>query len=345
MLEAAKALSEEQPSSYTLKDISFTAALVLELNSKLQLKTALKPIEDTAQRSDWYGVSIESSLDGRDWKKLCVGKISTAAKSHSQSSQASHPTNPLGRHVSKNYWYGITADTGLQYRQQFQILDEIITGVDDLQAIGSTPELKDATTYIIHPVALEQIFVTLMIPRHKGQGRNLRKLSIPSYIESLVITGVSSKLRWEGKITESREDKFTGNVSTVSNEGHSVLTAQGCKMSVVPSNKQKLESKLFSTTNWRTAKLKVVESRATKVTLLVPNNKHSFVAAIQKHFQGNGFKCETCTFKDRFSPDQHVISLLDFDDPYVYNFTEARVQKFRDMLRAFTASMIWVTPI
>ncbi|PVH98314.1 KR-domain-containing protein [Periconia macrospinosa] len=344
VLEAARAMSEGKSSSYTLKDISFISALVLESNSKLQLKTVLKPVEDVAEQGHWYDFSIESSLDGSDWKKRCVGKISTVVEGNLQFSQAPHPTNQLARYVSKNYWYDITADSGLQYGPQFQILDEITTSVNDLQAIASSSTLKDTTTYVFHPVTLELVVLTLMIARYQGQGRNLRKLSVPSYIEKLVFTGASRKLKLGAQITKVGEDDFTGDISIISDDGHSVLAAQGCRMSAVSSNKQKLESKLFSTTKWSTAKLKAGDSRASKVTLLVPNNNHSFVTAVQKHFQKNGVECETCTFEDSFSPGQDVISLLDFVDPYVYNFTEARFQNFTKKLSAFKGSLIWVTP-
>jgi hypothetical protein len=343
-VEAANEISDGNSVSYTLRDVSITSALLLNPDLELQLQTKLQPIEKSVEKERWYNFQITSSFDGSNWIERCVGKISSLGLGNLDSIQALDPKGSLARHLSRNYWYDITADSGLRYGSIFQNLDEITTSVTDLRATASGSAFEGAAKYILHPVTIEQSFQILMVAACQGQGRKLRKLSIPSYIETIVITGVSGKLRLEGKATETRPNGLTGDVSMISKEGQPVLTIQGCRMSIVSSNRQKVESKLFSTTEWSAARLKATTGRAKKITLLVPNGNSPLAIAVKTYFEENEIECDTCSLEDTFPPGQDVISLLDFGEPYVYNFTEARFQTFIKKMSVFKGSMIWVTP-
>lgn len=344
VVEAANEISDGKSLSYTLRDVSITSALLLSPDLKLQLQTKLQPIETSAESESWYNFQIRSSLDGSYWIERCVGRVSSLGVGKSDSIPAPHPKGSLARHVSQNYWNDITADSGLQYGSKFRNLDKISTSVTDLRAVASSSAFEGGAEYILHPVTIEQSFQILMVAKYQGQGRKLRKLSVPSRIETLVITGASGKLRLAGKVTETRRNDLTGDVSMVSNEDQPVLTSQGCRMSFVSSNKQKVESKLFSTTEWSAASLKATTSRAKKATLLVPNESVPLAIAVKTYFQENEIDYDVRSFGDSFPPGQDVISLLDFGEPYVYNFTEARFKSFTKKMSAFKGSMIWVTP-
>ncbi len=344
VVEAANEIAEGKSLSYTLRDVSIASGLLLNPDSKLQLQTKLHPIENAAEKERWYSFQISSSLDGSNWIGRCIVRISSLGARNKRATLAPHPKDSLAKHVSQNYWYSITADSGLQYGSKFRNLDEITTSAMHLQAVASCAAFEGAAKYILHPVIIEQSFQILTLAKNQGQGRKLRKLSIPSYIETLVITGASGKLRLGAEVTETTPNGWTGDVSMISNEGQPVLTIQGCRMSTIPSSRQKVESKLFSTTEWSAARLKASIGRANKITLLVPNGNWPLVIAVQKYLQEEEIEYDTRSIEDSFPPGQDVISLLDLGEPYVYNFTEGYFQNFVKKMSAFNCHMIWVTP-
>nr|BBL33416.1 putative polyketide synthase [Lachnum palmae] len=463
--------------------------------SKAIVKRRIKIIAGDDQQ--WYKVEIKS-FDGGNWVERCVGKVTSQGVPSLDDSSAPSPKGSLARQVGRAYWYDVTADTGLQYGPAFQGLDKISTSVTDLSAVASISEFEDTTEYSMHPVTMDQAFQILMAAKYQGQGRKLRKLSIPSFIEKLAVSGASGKSRVGGKLTEVRPHGLTGDVTMVSEEGQPSLSIKGCRISDVSSDKQKVESKLFSSTDWKTdaslcnlnesllaqkseldkdtvaaaikiiahknpklkvlelgncgteeqkleawdlrshynlrlglaqkrsqssiqsfenfdppsrasahagfyfgfgksseqpvnkltfcpefdsgpknshkreaissdlyamlldcgfefkskdkfqsafvARLKTAPSNTKKITLLSPKDDHPLVGAVRASFQERGIECSTCNFEDNFPDGQDIISLVDFGEPFIYNFTEARFQSFVKKISAFKGSMIWVTP-
>ncbi|TVY85203.1 6-hydroxymellein synthase terB [Lachnellula suecica] len=93
------------------------------------------------------------------------------------------------------------------------------------------------------------------------------------------------------------------------------------------------------------ASLKKPSKHSKKITLVVPKSEHPLVDAIETTFSDNGIECEKCTFEDGLPNGQDIVSLVDFGEPYVYNFDEARFKSFTKQLSTFKGSMIWATPI
>lgn len=81
-----------------------------------------------------------------------------------------------------------------------------------------------------------------------------------------------------------------------------------------------------------------------RVTLVVPDDHHPLVDAVQSLLQDSGISCDKCTFEGNIPPGQDMIVLVDFGEPYLYNITAARFRGFIVRLSTFKGSVIWVTP-
>lgn len=92
------------------------------------------------------------------------------------------------------------------------------------------------------------------------------------------------------------------------------------------------------------AKLKNPLKHPKKLSLVVPDDHHPLVNAVQTSLQDSGIDCERYAFKDNIPQGQDMILMVDFGEPYLYNITEARFRDFANRLSSFKGSMIWVTP-
>lgn len=81
-----------------------------------------------------------------------------------------------------------------------------------------------------------------------------------------------------------------------------------------------------------------------KITLVVPDDHHPLVNAVQTALQENGIGCDRFTFEGNIPQGQDMISIVDFGEPYLYNITEARFRQFVNRLSGFKGAVIWVTP-
>lgn len=93
------------------------------------------------------------------------------------------------------------------------------------------------------------------------------------------------------------------------------------------------------------AELRKPLQHANKITLVASDHDHPLVIAVKSTFQDSGICCDRCMPEDEFPQGHDVISLVDFDEPYLYNITEAKFRGFASRLSSFRGSMIWVTPM
>lgn len=92
------------------------------------------------------------------------------------------------------------------------------------------------------------------------------------------------------------------------------------------------------------AQLKKSLQHPKRVTLVVPEDHNALAEVVQSALQDGGISWDRCTFDDNISQDQDMIALVDFGEPYLYNFTENRLRGFAKRLSTFKRSIIWVTP-
>lgn len=81
-----------------------------------------------------------------------------------------------------------------------------------------------------------------------------------------------------------------------------------------------------------------------EITLVVPDDPHPLADAVQSSLQDKGIGCTRCKFEGNIPQGQDMIVIVDFGEPYLYNFTEARFRHFTNYFSRFKGSMIWVTP-
>lgn len=254
--EAVRLVSNGEIDSYELRDFKINSALLLKPDDELEIQTTLRPVETTELMTVWYEIQI-TSHDGSHWVERCAGRVSSLIRPMFKVSDVHPPEDAFPRQIMKSYWYNVMADIGLQYGPTFQGLDEISISIAEPSAVATLSSFKDTTKYILHPVAIDQCFQILIIAAYQGQGRKVKELFVPTFIEHLVISGEGRcdgrrKLELRGTATKNDLAILTRGNCFMSESGHPILSMQGCKFSVVPSIRSRDESKLFSFIQWDT---------------------------------------------------------------------------------------------
>lgn len=245
-------LSNGNLESYSMKNLSITSSLLLRSDGKVRIRTRLRPVEVAGEMNQWFEIRI-TSYDGSHWVEHCVSKVSPRNGPNSMDPNVPHPQNPLQRHVARAYWYDVLESCGVKYGPAFRGLDEISTAIMEHKSVASISSFEDTTSYILHPVTIDQCLQIMVVAACKGQGRSLTGLSVVTAIEHLdVFKGARTKLRIGGMATKISSGSLTGNVSAVSEQGHPILLAKSCKTSLVPNERQKCEDKLLSFVKWDT---------------------------------------------------------------------------------------------
>ena len=245
-------LSNGNLESYSIKNLSITSSLLLRPDGKVRIRTRLRPVELAGEMNPWFEIQI-TSYDGTHWVEHCVSKVSPRNGFNSMDPNVAHPQNPLQRRVGRAYWYDVLESCGVKYGPAFRGLDEISTAVMEHESAASISSFEDTASYNLHPVTIDQCLQIMVVAACKGQGRSLTGLPVVTAIEHLVVfKGERTKLRIGGMATKVSSGNLTGNVSVVSEQGHPILLAKGCKASLVPNERQKCEDKLFSFVKWDT---------------------------------------------------------------------------------------------
>lgn len=238
--------------SYAVRNFSITSALLLRPEEKIKLRTRLRPVKVAGETSQWYEIQI-TSYDESHWKGRCVSKVCPRSAPSSNDPDVLDPKGTLQRHVARAYWYDVLESCGLKYGPAFQGLDEISTSPTEHKAFATISSFADTTKYILHPVTMDQCLQIVMVAACKGQGRLLTELSIVTAIEHLVVfSGGRAKLKIGGMAAKRRSGGLTGDVSVVSEDARPILLIKCCETSLVPNDRPKGESKLFSFVKWDT---------------------------------------------------------------------------------------------
>lgn len=238
--------------SYALRDFSITSALLLRPDDEIKLFTRLRPVNVAGDTGLWYEMQI-TSHDGTRWIERCVSKVSPRSAPSSLATDMRYSKDAPQRHIAQAYWYDVIADSGLKYGSAFQGLDEISASLTEQKAIATISPFEDTSKYILHPVTIDQCLQVLMVAACRGQGRQLGGLSVITSIQRLIVSnGEQGKLRAGGMGTRNESGGLTGDVSAISENGHSVLSIKGCETSLVPNDMASSENKLFSIVKWDT---------------------------------------------------------------------------------------------
>ncbi|KAL4949362.1 KR-domain-containing protein [Aspergillus filifer] len=83
---------------------------------------------------------------------------------------------------------------------------------------------------------------------------------------------------------------------------------------------------------------------SSEITVICPAYHLPLVREVEKTFGEHNIRCVKTTIDVDIPPTQDVMVFIDFDEPYVYSFTESALSKFVKLISSMKAKMIWVTP-
>lgn len=257
--EAIQQLTAE--TTFSLRNVRIAAARVLEMDKTVELVTSLKAIAiDASETSPWYEFTV-SSWDGNRWAKNCFGEVrATTDKSFTPVDVTSSPETSFPRRVDAKSWYNGLRRLGFNYTGLFE-------GIQSVSAATTTTEAKASVStrtagsvdgsktqrYLLHPAVIDQCFQLFMVASFRGLGRNMNQLSVPTFIEEMVISHSKQELNVAARVGNLQErGSFTGDLLAQDRTGQPIISLKGLKTSALTSNDSAEEEvPLITQLEWR----------------------------------------------------------------------------------------------
>ncbi|KAI0110540.1 putative polyketide synthase [Hypoxylon sp. NC0597] len=241
-------------STYSLRNVQMTSARVFTDGETVELLTNLTPISiDGSENSPWYTFTI-SSLTGRRWIKNCSGE---ARPSTDESVSLKHmftPDHRFPRKVDDNSWYGSLSRIGFNLTGLFRGMKSISAATTTHEAVATLP-VRDTShgngrSYSLHPSIIDKCFHALIIAAYRGLGRNMNTLSIPTFIEEMVVSHSTTDLNVIASVDVLDRGSLTGNLIAQS-AGRQVVYLRGFKTSAVEANVEMNKEPIISQFEWK----------------------------------------------------------------------------------------------
>ncbi|RYP79510.1 hypothetical protein DL769_002929 [Monosporascus sp. CRB-8-3] len=87
-----------------------------------------------------------------------------------------------------------------------------------------------------------------------------------------------------------------------------------------------------------------VPEASSEITVVGPRYHLPLIREVEKTFGGHNIKCARSTIDGDIPPSRDIMVFVDFDEPYLFNITEAELSKFVKLVSGMKGKMIWVTP-
>ncbi|KAL6229816.1 hypothetical protein BDW75DRAFT_234901 [Aspergillus navahoensis] len=87
-----------------------------------------------------------------------------------------------------------------------------------------------------------------------------------------------------------------------------------------------------------------VPETSSEITVVGPAYHLPLIREVEKTFGDHNIKCVKSTIDGYIPPSRDIMVFVDFDEPYLYNITEAELSKFVKLVSGMKGKMIWVTP-
>lgn len=87
-----------------------------------------------------------------------------------------------------------------------------------------------------------------------------------------------------------------------------------------------------------------VPEASSEITVVGPGYHLPLIREVEKTFGGHNIKCARSTIDGDIPPSRDIMIFVDFDEPYLFNITEAELSKFVKLVSGMKGKMIWVTP-
>lgn len=176
---------------YTVRDVAFSTAMVLNADKPTEIITSLRPQRLTSTLdSNWYEFHIVSH-DGASWNRHCSGLVCSGRASAGPSPK----TETHARKVSSTRWYTTMSRVGLNYGPRFTGLENITASITEKMAAADVVDRQgDAESlYPLHPTTLDLVLQSWTVAAYKGEYRMFNMLFLPTFIEELYIGSGTGK--------------------------------------------------------------------------------------------------------------------------------------------------------
>jgi hypothetical protein len=87
-----------------------------------------------------------------------------------------------------------------------------------------------------------------------------------------------------------------------------------------------------------------VPETSSEITVVGPAYHLPLIREVEKTFRDRNIKCVKSTIDGDIPLSRDIMVFVDFDEPYLYNITEAELSKFVKLVSGMKGKMIWVTP-
>ncbi|KAI0835188.1 putative polyketide synthase [Hypoxylon sp. FL0890] len=240
--------------TYSLRNVRMTSARVLKAEETMELLTNLKPIStDGSEHSPWYTFTI-SSLDGTKWVRNCSGEARASVDESISLKQTHTPYNAFPRKIDDNSWYGSLSRVGLNLTGSFRGIQSISAGTTTREAVATIPAQDishaDGRSYSLHPSIIDKCFHVLIIAAYRGLGRNLNTLSIPTFIEEIVVSHSGTDLNVMGSVDTLDHGSLSGNL-TAQDADRQVVYLRGFKTSAVSAGVETDKEPIITQFEWK----------------------------------------------------------------------------------------------
>lgn len=171
---------------FTVRDISFKTAMVLDDKVPTEIITRLQPHHLTdSLDSRFFEFSILSHT-GSVWTQHCMGLVAGG-----ESSPGRIPTvTSFSRIVDPKRWYRAMSRAGLRYGPHFAGLQQITASVSESTASAIIKDSRaPGSSYTLHPTTTDLILQSAFVAIYQGQPRLLEKSRLPTFIEEMYIRG------------------------------------------------------------------------------------------------------------------------------------------------------------
>ncbi|KAH8677742.1 putative polyketide synthase [Xylariales sp. PMI_506] len=236
--EAIQQLTEE--TVFSIKNMRIAAACVLEMDKEVELVTNLKPMMvDTNETSPWYEFTV-SSWNGTKWTKNCFGEVrGTADKSFGSDVVQAH-VGPFPRRVDEQSFYDGLRQLGFNYTGLFKGIQSVSAAVNTTRAkatVMAQAEGARTSRYVLHPAVIDQCFQLFMVASFHGLRRNIDRLTVPTFIEEIVISHNAKQLAVTAEVCNAHGwGSFNGNLLAQDNDGQPAISLKGLKTKALTNN-------------------------------------------------------------------------------------------------------------
>ncbi|KAF6813394.1 polyketide synthase [Colletotrichum plurivorum] len=213
-------------SSYTIRELSITTALILEPGLPVEVMSVV-----TDDSSEWRSFAIKSFKDGA-WAKHCTGSVRPGKASTAPT--FNDPEESFLRVVDTETWYRALARVGNGYGPEFRGIRDVYASVTSPSAKLSVDSNRDETDGL-HPTTLDVIFQSLLVAVHSGHPRLVRRLHVPTHIDVIFVDeevrrGDPLHVQATAKTTGAGR-KSRGDIIARSPDGDPVVFARGFTLS------------------------------------------------------------------------------------------------------------------